>query len=190
MATLNTITFALRVASILLALVELGVTVYVVYYSDDYFYEDPYGDWGVNHNTPSQIGFLLFASIWSLLALVYTTLASVYFIRGGESSSRVSSNARYRNAITIVDAVTAVFWLAGWIAMAKLIGGPSTCTSFCAAVQASVAFAAFLWAAFSASAVIGMWQLWKKWQGVGNKADRAEEGHRAWVGGSSQLGTL
>ena len=168
MAALSNVRLLLRVASILFAISELGLNAYVVYYADDYFYEDPYGDWGVNHDTPSQVAFLLFAAVWSLLVLVYVTLAPVYLITGGENASYVKKNLTHRYAIVALDTITTIFWLAGWIALAELIGGPSTCTTFCAAIQASVAFAAFLWATFAASGLIGMWELWKRRQGKTN----------------------
>jgi hypothetical protein len=69
-------------------------------------------------------------------------------------------------AVLAVDAVTGIFWLAGWIALAKLIGGPSTCTKFCAAIQASVAFAAFLWALFMGTA---LWDAWVSWRARGTQ---------------------
>jgi lysylphosphatidylglycerol synthetase-like protein (DUF2156 family) len=172
MAALSNVRLLLRVASILFAISELGLNAYVVYYADDYFYEDPYGDWGVNHDTPSQVAFLLFAAVWSLLVLVYFTLAPFYLITGGENASYVKKNLTHRYAIVALDTITTIFWLAGWIALAKLIGGPSTCTSFCAAIQASVAFAAFLWATFAASGLIGMWELWKRRQ---DKTNATEE---------------
>ena len=179
MFALSNLLLPLRVATILLAIAELGLNAYVVYYADDYFYEDPYGDWGVNHNTPSQVGFLLFASIWSLLVLVYVTLAPFYLITGGENASYIKKNLTHRYAIVALDTVTTIFWLAGWIALAELIGGPSTCTTFCAAIQASVAFAAFLWATFAACGLIGMWELWKRRQG---KATATEEGNPTSIG--------
>ena len=63
MATLFNLGLPLRAVSTMFIASKLGLNAYVVYYADDYFYEDPYGNWGVNHNTPSQIAFQLFASI-------------------------------------------------------------------------------------------------------------------------------
>ena len=182
MANLINLTLTLRIFSALLALIELGINAYVVYYADDYNYEDPYGDWGVHHHTPSQVAFLLFASTWSLLALVYLTLAPIYFITGGQQTSHVGRNAKHRYTILALDVVTTVFWLAGWIALAKLIGGPSTCITFCAAIQASVAFAAFLWATFGICGLVEMWQLWRRGQSSEQKANRTEDVDRTWFG--------
>ena len=182
MARLNTVVFGLRIASIFLALAELGINAYVVNYADEYLYEDPYGDWGVNHDTPSQVAFLLFSSVWSLLALAYLVLAPVYLITGGENSSHVSRNQTHRYAMTALDTITTIFWLAGWIALAELIGGPSTCTNFCAAIQASVAFAAFLWATFGVAGLIEVWQLWRRSRDGGQKASSGEDANRTWFG--------
>ena len=168
----------LRLATLLFALVELGLTAYgthpppihctppyilattnkdiaVIHYADDYYYEDPYGDWGVNHSSLPQVNFLFFSSIWSLLALIYLIAAPRLF------TTSATSGRYHKYAILALDAVTAIFWLAGWIALAKLIGGPSTCSTFCAAIEASVAFAAFLWAMFSGFALMEMWEAWR-----------------------------
>jgi hypothetical protein len=184
-----------RIASLLFALIELGLTAYgmschfscyvhmhscplhtspllhgrqpfnyssktnsracylVVHFSDDYFYEDPYGDWGVNGT-----------SIWSLLALIYLAFISPPLGSGSPIDRPTGTFSRHttsKHAVLAIDAVTGIFWLAGWIALAKLIGGPSTCTKFCAAIQASVAFAAFLWALFMGTALYDVWLAWR-----------------------------
>ena len=162
MIKLTSVTLALRALSTILALIEIGLNAYIVSYADDYFYEDPYGDWGVNHDTPSRIAFLLFVSGWTLVMLVYLFLAPVYLITGGQSTRETSRNIKHRYAILVVDLLTTLFWLAGWIALAKLIGGPTSCATFCAAVQASVAFAAGLWATFGINSMIDAWQLWRR----------------------------
>ena len=52
----------------------------------------------------------------------------------------------HKFAILAVDAVTAIFWFAGFIALAVLIGVPDCGNNhICGALQASVAFGAFLW---------------------------------------------
>jgi hypothetical protein len=45
-----------------------------------------------------------------------------------------------------VDAVTAIFWFAGFVALAVFIGVPDCGNNnVCGALQASVALGAFLW---------------------------------------------
>ena len=51
-----------------------------------------------------------------------------------------------RLAILAVDVVTAIFWFAGFIALAVFIGVPDCGNNhICGSLQASVAFGAFLW---------------------------------------------
>ena len=131
----------------------------------------------MNHNTPSQVAFLLFASIFSLLSLIYLITAPIVLITGG-STAPGTRNRTHKLAILGLDVVNAVFWLAGWVALAKLIGGPSMCTTFCAAIQASVAFAAFLWAAFSAAGLAEMWEVWRTRKGVDVKGAGVQGGQQ------------
>ena len=147
----------------------------MVHYSDDYFYEDPYGDWGVNGVSPSQVNFLVFASIWSLLALVYLAIVAPALGSTSPTERSTGNLSRYATnkwAVFAVDAVTAIFWLGGWIALAMLVGGPSTCTTFCAAIQASVAFAAFLWALFMGAA---LWDAWVSWRVRGSPLSKTPQ---------------
>ena len=166
MVLVNNIALGFRIVSAVLAIIELGLNAYIVHYADDYFYEDPYGDWKVNHDTPSQIAFLLFASAWSLLALIYVGLVTAYVVTGGQNIAQARRNMKHRYSIAALDVLTMIFWLAGWIALAQLIGGPTSCTSFCAAVQASVAFAAGLWASFAGSGALDLWQVWRGWKSL------------------------
>ena len=133
----------------------------------------------MNHNTPLQVAFLLFASAWSVLALTYTLLAPRYLITGGENESTIKTNQKHRYAILALDAVTTVFWLAGWIALAKLIGGPTTCSRFCAAIQVSVAVAAFLWADVNTTLFIGLWQM-RRLRMDQRKTNGSDAGGRSW----------
>ena len=167
MPNLVDITFGLRILSTLFATCELGLNAYIVQHADNYFYEAPYGDWGVNHDTPSQVAFLLFASAWSLIGLIYLILAPIYLVTGGQDASQTKRNAKYLYGIVALDTVTTIFWLAGWIALAELI-------------QASVGFAAALWATFMICGFLEIWQMWKRRRSVAqNKADREGPG-RSW----------
>ena len=88
--------------------------------------------------SPSQVNFVVFCAIWSILAVAFLIL-----------SPRYDTQARHighKFSVLAVDAVTAIFWFAGFIALAVLIGVPNCGTdSVCEALQASVAFGAFLW---------------------------------------------
>lgn len=69
---------------------------------------------------------MVFNSIWSLLVLAYVALAPLYL-----------ANLHHKQAASALNAVTAVFWFAGAIALAVISGlGVSAAAS---------AFGFFLW---------------------------------------------
>lgn len=90
--------------------------------------------------TPSQISFLIFCAVWTLLALIYLILAPLRFQRYS-----------HKYAILAVEAVTMIFWFAGFIALADMLGwwglGGSHWGPYRAAVAGDV-FAAFTWVLF------------------------------------------
>ncbi|KAI4203889.1 MAG: hypothetical protein LQ350_001511 [Teloschistes chrysophthalmus] len=84
---------AFRGLQLLLAIILLCFTVYIV---DHTF-------------SPSQAIFLLFTSVWTIFpALTYLALAPRFHSREGYSKS----------ADPIIDIITALFWFAGFIALA------------------------------------------------------------------------
>lgn len=140
----------------------------MVHYADDYFYEDPYGDWGMNGTSPSQVNFLVFTSSWTILVLIYLAVISPPLGAGTPIERPTGTFSRHATSKYAV--------LAGWVALAKLIGGPSTCTTFCAAIEAGVAFAAFLWALFMGTALYGAWISWRVRGAAQSKTPRRQEG--------------
>ncbi|PHH73769.1 hypothetical protein CDD83_4672 [Cordyceps sp. RAO-2017] len=116
--------------------IELGLTSYVVSRTN-------IGWWS---NTPSQFSFMLFASIWSLLALIYLALAPRFFER------------LYHGLVALgLLVITTLFWFGGSIAMAAFVGVPDCRGRFCSTVQsaqAAVAFGFFIWAIFTFLSVV------------------------------------
>jgi hypothetical protein len=134
----------------LLVIIELGLTGYIVGQTDGVW-------WGTS---PSQFNFQLFNSIWSILVLLYIAVIPVVL------------PSIFLTVVSFATlTLTALFWFAGSIALAVLIGVPDCHGSnFCQSVQAAVAFGFFLWAGFTALAVIdGMAYL--KSRGPGARAD-------------------
>lgn len=86
--------------------------------------------------SPPSINFLVFASVWSLLVLIYVGLTPLYM-----------TSAFHRLAALVLNVVTAIFWFAGAIAAAVGFGGPYNChgDSGCSDAEAAIAFAFFLW---------------------------------------------
>ena len=68
------------------------------------------------YGAPSEVSFLLFCSIWTLIAIAFLLVVSVKF------ASTIASHAY---ALLAVEAVTMLFWFAGFIALAVYIGGVS-----------------------------------------------------------------
>jgi hypothetical protein len=87
--------------------------------------------------SPSEINFLLFCSVWSILSLVY--------LIGSSMASMKSSRYANRYAVLAVDSVNMTFWFAGFIALAVFLGSRVCFGTVCGVAKASVAFAAFQW---------------------------------------------
>lgn len=86
--------------------------------------------------SPSEANFLLFCSIWTMLALAYLILAPVHF-----------QPAAHKFGILVAEALTMIFWFAGFIALASLIGsiGFDRRWGVYKASVAAVVFAAIEW---------------------------------------------
>ena len=85
--------------------------------------------------SPDQINFLIFTSVWTLLVTVYLALSPVYM-----------PHLAHKYAILALDAVTMIFWFAGFIALAVFITELSLCFgNVCHSAQAAVVFGAFTW---------------------------------------------
>ena len=86
--------------------------------------------------SPSQINFLLFDAVWTVLALLYLIIVPWRF------SETV---AHHKFAILAVEAVTMIFWFAGFIALAVFLGERVCYGHVCSAAKAAIVFAAFEW---------------------------------------------
>ena len=112
------------------------VDIHLVASESDHTFSD--GGFYFNTTSPSQVNFLLFCAVWSILAVAFLIFSPRYDTQG--------RHVGHKFAILAVDAVTALFWFAGFIALAAFIGVPNCGNShICGALQASVAFGAFLW---------------------------------------------
>lgn len=122
----------------LLLIIELGLTGYVVGQTHRAW-------WG---GSPSQFEFMLFTTIWSILILMYISIASA-----------VAPSLYIPVAALALLALTALFWFAGSIAMAVLVGIPDcNGNNFCQSAQAGVVFGFFNWIVFTGLAI---------WEGMG-----------------------
>ena len=86
--------------------------------------------------TPDEVAFLIFCAVWTWLVLAYV-IGAPFFL----------PVAAHRYAVAAVEAVTMIFWFAGFIALAANLGWCPTGAhlTLCSAADAGTAFAAFEW---------------------------------------------
>jgi len=115
-----------------LSIIELGLTGYV---ADTY----PVG------YVASEVSFMVFNSVWSLLVLAYLGLAPAFFPK-----------LFHKLAALGLAVVTTIFWFAGSIAAAAGLGAPKGCSRgrWCASFQAFIAFGFFIWAGFTGLSIL------------------------------------
>jgi len=81
----------------------------------------------------SEINFLVFSAVWTLLALIYLTLTSWKFERFAHPW-----------ILCGVESLTMLFWFAGFIAAAVFLSDLITCAGkACSSAKAATVFAAF-----------------------------------------------
>ncbi|KAF1350609.1 hypothetical protein EJ07DRAFT_159534 [Lizonia empirigonia] len=129
------IVLGLRGVQVIFSIIVLGLTAYIVD-----LYTNPWGSW-----SPHSLNFMLFTSVWTLLAVAYLVLAPTRFPR-----------AAHKFAIAGVEFLTMLFWFAAFIAVAVLWNeiewdGHGT---FHNCGVAAIVFGAFLWLTFLATTVL------------------------------------
>ncbi|KAJ8121414.1 hypothetical protein ONZ43_g2130 [Nemania bipapillata] len=131
------LTFApiVHIVAAIFSIIELGLT---AYWASLFHY-------GYENYSPSSVNFMIFASVWSLLVLIYIGLTPLYM-----------TSVFHRLAALALNIATAIFWFAGSIAVAVWFGGPYDCrgSAGCSAAEAAIAFGFFLWALFTFLAVV------------------------------------
>ncbi|OAL54565.1 hypothetical protein IQ07DRAFT_583837 [Pyrenochaeta sp. DS3sAY3a] len=131
------IVLGLRGVQVVLSIIVLGLTAYIV----DAF-TTPWASW-----SPDSLNFMLFTSVWTLLAVAYLVLSPTRFPK-----------AAHKYAIAAVEFITMIFWFAAFIAVAVLwrdswrgVRGRGT---FYGSGVAAIVFSAFLWLTFVATTVL------------------------------------
>jgi len=118
------VVLGLRIAQAFLAVIILGLSGYVANWWSGFWHAA----------SPSEVNFLLFCAVWSLLALLYLVLVPWRF------SDTV---AHHKLAILAVESITLLFWFAGFIAVAVFLSGRVCFGSVCSAAKAATVFGAF-----------------------------------------------
>jgi hypothetical protein len=94
-----------------------------------------------------EANFMLFNGLWTfLLAVPYLALCVKFF-----------PDLAHKFILVAVDAVTMIFWFAGFIALGAELPGPKACTgSPCHSLQAITVFGAFEWVFFAATTALAV----------------------------------
>ncbi|EOD49496.1 hypothetical protein GTA08_BOTSDO00131 [Neofusicoccum parvum] len=133
-------TLPMRIAQAVFTIVVLGLTAYVC-------------DWWTSHwhaNSPAEINFLIFTSVWTILALVYLVVAPARF-----------PVAAHKFGILAAEALTMLFWFAGFIALAVWLDDRVCFGSVCASAKAATVFAAFEWLIFAGTTILATLHVWR-----------------------------
>ncbi|KAK2805137.1 hypothetical protein FQN50_006382 [Emmonsiellopsis sp. PD_5] len=132
----NIVILGIRGAQALFSLIILGLTAYIANF--------------VRENTAGlgrldSVNFLLFAAVWTLFIVVpYLVLAPIYF-----------PALAHKYGLMAAEALTMIFWFAGFIAVASMIPAPKWCnTPVCHSMQAATVFGAFEWLLFVGAVVL------------------------------------
>jgi len=121
------VVLGLRGVQVLFSIIVLGLSAYLV---DSYWW------------SPHSVDFMLFTSIWTLLAVAYLTLAPTRFPK-----------AAHKFAIAAVEFLTMLFWFAAFVAVAVRWGDATWGVAgrrgtFYSCGVAAIVFSAFLWLTF------------------------------------------
>jgi len=149
-------TLPFRAAQAFLCIIILGLMSYVV------------NDWeGAAVGSPAEANFLLFCSVWTILALAYLVVAPARF-----------ETAAHKFGILAAEFITMIFWFAGFIALAVFLTG-TRCYRWgpCRAAKAATVFAAFEWLLFAATTIMATLHVWRTRNTNNSKHDPNMEVH-------------
>jgi len=128
-------TLPLRAAQAVFTIIVLGLTAFVANWWSGYW-----------HNlAPSEINFLLFTSVWTIVALVYLIVVPWRF---------ANSAAGHKYGILAAEGLTMLFWFAGFVALAVFLSNRVCFGQVCNVAKAAVVFASLEWLIFAATTVM------------------------------------
>ncbi|KAH8811182.1 membrane-associating domain-containing protein [Xylogone sp. PMI_703] len=132
--------FPVRVVQAVFDIIILGLMAYIV------------NDWAWGTWSPSQANFMLFCSVWTILALVYLVFAPIHF-----------PTTAHKLGIFAAEFVTMVFWFAGFIALAVLLNDVACGTRWgpCRAGIAACVFGGLEWLLFAATTIMSGLHVWR-----------------------------
>jgi hypothetical protein len=140
MLALNIILYALLGTSLVFAIVELGLSAFVVSAFANTTQEVE--TWGgfvdVNVKAPAIVDFMVFASLWTILVAVAAVLLPWFYTRKGSVTPKL--NTVLGASLVAGYAVTMIFWLAAFADLATYVN--AIADSYFGAL---IAFAVLLW---------------------------------------------
>jgi len=148
----RTFVLSLRAVQAILTLLVLGLTGFVANWWGGYW----------NASAPSEIAFLLFCSVFTLITLTYLIVVPMRFSE---------TKANHTGVITGVEGLTMVFWFAGFITLAVWLGNRVCFGNVCNAAKAAAAFGAFAWAAFAVTFGLAVMNIIRERGGMSVRAD-------------------
>ncbi|EME47201.1 hypothetical protein DOTSEDRAFT_50652 [Dothistroma septosporum NZE10] len=151
------VVLGLRITQASFAIIVLGLAAYVVNWWSGYWHA----------SSPDSMNFLVFCAVWTILALLYLIMVPWRFSETG---------AHHPIIFTTVEALTMIFWFAGFIAAAVFLSDRVCFGSVCSAAKAATVFGAFLWILFAFTTALAVTTIGRRGRGIGsnhhhNKAD-------------------
>ncbi|KAF2274222.1 uncharacterized protein EI97DRAFT_460348 [Westerdykella ornata] len=117
--------------------------------------------------SPHEVNFLIFSPVWSLLALAALVVLPW-------KAPSLASQKRARIGLLALDALTMLYWFAGFVALAVFLADRICFGTVCAIAKASVAVSAMSWVAWTATTVVGAVRLFRGGFGGGSGSGTAE----------------
>ncbi|KAL8924990.1 MAG: hypothetical protein Q9172_002419 [Xanthocarpia lactea] len=140
MAIIFTVVFVSRTLQLLFAVILLGLCGYLV--TDNVIY-----------NIPSQVNFMLFNSVWTIFPAVPFLFYSDRILPARPSSKLIH---------LAVDAITMLFWFAGFIALAEWYNNIIICVGKgCGVTVAVIIFGVLEWILFSLTTTLSALDAWQ-----------------------------
>jgi len=155
MAFISDLIFPIRIVQTVFAIIVLGTEAYA---------SSAWSWWW----SPSSINFLIFTSVWTLLAVAYLIITPTRY-----------PVAAHKYGILAAEALTMLFWFAGFIAVAAMLGdGCDNHWGPCRSATAGDVFAAFEWLLFCATTIMAALHVWRTRGSRSGKHDPAMEVHQ------------
>ncbi|KAJ5392638.1 hypothetical protein N7509_008128 [Penicillium cosmopolitanum] len=154
MLALHTALYVLLGTALVFAIVELGLSAYVVSgysgnaeeWSCDAF---TCGYHTVKVSTPGILAFLVFVSLWTMIVSVAAAVLPWFYARKGNVTSKL--NMTLGISTIVVYFITSVFWLACFADIVTIFGAGNVYNDY---LNAVVAFAVLLWLIFVALVIL------------------------------------